>query len=293
MKRKGIILAGGSGTRLLPATQVVSKHLLPVYDKPMIYYPLCVLMLAGIQDILIISTPRDVPLIKDLIGDGKRWGIEVRYAVQEHPRGVADALIVAREHVRGSPIALALGDNIFFGQGFGSRLLSISEQTDGATVFAYRVGDPERYGVVVLDSKGSPTQIEEKPSHPRSNHAVTGLYFYDETAPQRAEQLAPSSRGELEITDVNRTYLDEGKLRVEVLGRGYAWLDAGTSKNLLSAGQFVETIEERQGFKICCPEEVAWRRGFIDDDQLVSLAEPLKASGYGRYLLDLISNERR
>ena len=286
MRRKGIILAGGSGSRLLPTTIAVSKQLLPVYDKPLIYYPLCVLMLAEIRDILIISTPRDMPLIQSLIGDGAQWGIDVSYAVQDRPRGLADAFVIGRDFIGSSPVALVLGDNIFFGQGLGSRLTQVGEGVI-PTIFAYRVSDPGKYGVVEIDSFGQPTSIEEKPLVPRSNYAVTGLYFYENDVMERAAHLRPSVRGELEITDINAEYLAEGSLHVEVLGRGYAWLDAGTHRNLLRAGQFVETVEERQGFKICCPEEVAWRKGYISSAELALLAEPLIPSGYGQYLLDI------
>ena len=284
--RKGVILAGGSGTRLLPTTLALSKHLLPVYDKPMIYYPLCVLMLAGVRDILVITTPRDRHLLEVAVGDGSKWGIEISYATQDEPRGIADAFLVGRDFIGNSPVLLVLGDNIFFGQGLGSRLTAAGE-LQGATIFAYRVSNPSDYGVVSLDARGRPVQIVEKPDNPLSNYAVTGLYFSDNDVVARAADLAPSKRGELEITDINRHYLDENKLSVEILGRGYAWLDAGTHKNLLRASQFEETIEERQGFKVCCPEEVAWRKGFVSRDDLRRIAEPLLASGYGQYLLDL------
>jgi glucose-1-phosphate thymidylyltransferase len=288
MTRKGIILAGGSGTRLLPTTSAIGKHLIPVYDKPMLYYPLCVLMLAGIREILIISSPRDLPMIEALLGNGHSWGLEIQYAVQEEPRGIADAFLVGRSFIANEAIALVLGDNIFFGQGLGTRLTDTAARNDPATVFVYRVGNPTEYGVVTLDPAGTPTHIEEKPQNPQSNYAVTGLYFYGSDVVERAAALAPSARGELEITEINRAYLDEGKLSVEILGRGVAWLDAGTSENLLRAGQFVETIEERQGFKICCPEEISWRKGFIDREALRALAKPLYASGYGRYLMDIV-----
>jgi glucose-1-phosphate thymidylyltransferase len=291
--RKGIILAGGAGTRLHPITMSQSKQLLPVYDKPMIYYPLATLMAAGIREFLIITTPRDQIAFRDLLGSGQKWGVQFAYAVQAEPNGIAQALIIAESFLAGAPAALILGDNIFYGANLSELLLSASERTTGATVFGYYVQDPERYGVVQFDAEGKVTDLLEKPANPPSNYAVTGIYFYDERAAQMARSIKPSARGELEITDLNRAYLREGTLNVERLGRGTAWLDTGTHNSLLDAGVFVRIIEERQGLKVACVEEVAWRMGFIDAAQLKELASPLQKSGYGEYLLRILRDEHR
>ena len=288
MKRKGIILAGGSGTRLYPVTQVVSKQLLPVFDKPMIYYPLTTLMLADVREVLLISTPQDIPLFKKLLSDGSQWGIDIQYAVQPSPDGLAQALTIAEDFLDGSPSVLILGDNIFYGDALHKKLMIANQRPQGATIFAYHVNDPERYGVAEFDKDGKVISLEEKPDQPKSNYAVTGLYFYDEHAPKYAKQIKPSHRGELEITDLNKIYLEKSQLSLERMSRGYAWLDTGTHESLLEAQQFVQIIERRQGLKIACPEEIAYRSNWIDKAQLETLAKPMLKNGYGKYLMQVI-----
>lgn len=286
--RKGIILAGGTGTRLHPATLSISKQLIPVYDKPMIYYPLSTLLLAGIRDILVISTPQDTPRFESLLGDGSQWGIRLSYAVQPNPDGLAQAFLIGEEFIAGSPCALVLGDNIFYGHDLHKLLASAMNRTGEATVFAYHVQDPERYGVAEFDDTGRVLSLEEKPACPKSNYAVTGLYFYDGNVAEYARSLAPSARGELEITDLNRIYLEQGNLHVEIMGRGYAWLDTGTHDSLLEASMYIATLEKRQGLKVACPEEICFRQGWIDAEQIARLAQPLVKNGYGRYLMNLL-----
>ena len=291
MQRKGIILAGGSGTRLHPATLAVSKQLLPVYDKPMVYYPLSTLMLAGIRDILVISTPQDTPRFQQLLGDGSQWGLNLQYCVQPSPDGLAQAFVLGRDFVDGAPSALVLGDNIYYGHDLQRQLLSASARTEGASVFAYHVHDPERYGVVEFDARRRALSIEEKPRVPKSNYAVTGLYFYDEQVCDIAASIQPSARGELEITDVNARYLQQGQLHVEIMGRGYAWLDTGTHDSLMEAGQFIATLEKRQGLKVACLEEIAYRSGWITAAELERLAQPMLKNGYGQYLLKVLHDK--
>ncbi len=291
MTTKGIVLAGGSGTRLYPVTRALSKQLLPLYDKPLVYYPLATLMLAGVRELLLISTAQDEPLFRRLLGDGSQWGLELRYATQAEPRGIAEALLIGADFIAGDPVCLALGDNLFYGHGLPVQLRAAAARSRGATVFAYYVRDPERYGVVQFDADGRAIDLEEKPARPRSHYAVTGLYFYDAQCVAAARALKPSARGELEITDVNRAYLERGELHVEVLGRGVAWLDTGTHAALLAAANFVETIEARQGLKICCPEEIAYRQGFIGRAQLARLAQEHGRTGYGEYLESVLNEQ--
>lgn len=290
MSRKGIVLAGGSGTRLYPATSVISKQLLPVFDKPMIYYSLSTLMLAGIRDILLISTPHDIDNYKKLLSDGNKWGISLDYAIQENPEGLAQALLIAEDYLDGNSSALVLGDNIFYGSNFEQILNQANNNKSGATIFAYRVENPSQFGVVNFDKNNNVLSITEKPELPKSNYAVTGLYFFDNSASDKAKKLKPSKRGELEISELNNLYLNEKNLKVEILGRGYAWLDTGTHADLLEASHFISTLERRQGFKICCPEEIAYRKNWISTNQLISLAEDIKSNNYGKYLLNLIEN---
>jgi glucose-1-phosphate thymidylyltransferase len=292
MKSKGIILAGGSGTRLYPMTQVISKQILPVYDKPMIYYPLATLMLGGIQDILVISTPQDLPLFRQLLGDGGQWGLNLVYAEQPRPEGLAQAFVIGKEFIDRGPACLILGDNIFYGHGLPQALSAASQQSEGATIFGYWVRDPQRYGVIEFDDQGRVLSIEEKPDNPKSHYAAVGLYFYDENITEIASNIKPSKRGELEITDVNAQYLKMGKLKAELLGRGVAWLDTGTQESMIQAGTFVQTVQERQGLMIACPEEIAYRRGLIDAEQVLRLAEPLKKNHYGQYLINLVQGRR-
>ncbi|WP_240099677.1 glucose-1-phosphate thymidylyltransferase RfbA [Thermomonas flagellata] len=292
MARKGIVLAGGSGTRLYPITQAISKQLLPVYDKPMVYYPLSVLMLAGIREVLVINTPHEQALFQRLLGDGSQWGMRIEYAVQPRPDGLAQALLIGREFLAGAPCCLVLGDNIFHGDGLTALLQQADARRHGATVFGYWVRDPERYGVAEFDAEGRVVGLEEKPARPKSNYAVTGLYFYDGRASDFAAQLAPSARGELEITDLNRRYLEDGSLHLQTMGRGFAWLDTGTHESLVEAASFIETIEKRQGLRVCCPEEIAYFNGWIDAERLRALAQPLAKNGYGQYLLSLLEHGR-